>query len=356
MKRIGQAFRCALKPTAGLLPGLVSDLTRSRTELLAENALLRQQLIVLKRSAKRPKIQRHERGVMVLLAALTRTWRNAVLLVKPETLLRWHRAGFRLFWRRKSRRTQAPRRLAADTVALIRRMALDNVTWGSERIRGELLKLGIAVSKRTIQKYMRLVRGPQPWGQSWSTFLKNHGSQVWACDFLQTYDIFFRPIFVFFMVELGSRRVVHVAVTRAPTARWAAQQLREATPFGTDPRFVIRDNDDKFGVAFDSVANVTGIRIVRTPVRAPRANAVCERYLGSVRRECLDHVIVLSERHMIRVLKEHVAHFNSGRPHQGIGQRVPAGPVASAVPFFLTGHVVARPVLGGLHHEYQWAA
>ncbi len=356
MKRIGDAIRSAVKPAAGgLVTGLVADLTRSYTELLTENALLRQQLIVLRRCAKRPKIRRYERGVMVVLAALTRTWRDAVLLIKPETNLRWHRAGFRLFWRAKSRTEHRRPRLSSATIALIKRMAIDNRLWGAERIRGELLKLAIRVSKRTIPRYMRSVRGPQPWGQSWATFLKNHGSQVWACDFLQTYDIFFRPIFAFFIVELGSRRVVHVGVTRSPSSAWTAQQLREATPFGKGPRFVIRDNDDKFGVDFDRVAKTSGIRILRTPVRAPQANAVCERYLGSARRECLDHILILGEHQMLRVLKRHIGHFNSGRPHQGIGQRVPAG----STPLHREGpnaEVIAVPILGGLHHEYRWAA
>jgi putative transposase len=223
-------------------------------------------------------------------------------------------------------------------------MALDNVTWGSERIRGELLKLGIHVSKRTIQKYLRRVRGPQPWGQSWSTFLRNHANEIWACDFLQTYDIFFRPLFAFFITELGSREVVHVAVTRAPTSRWVAQQLRNVTPFGTGPRFLIRDNDDKFGDDFDRFANATGIRVLRTPVRAPRANAVCERYLGSVRRECLDHVIILGEKHMLAALREYVVHFNAARPHQGIGQRVPDDSIAPSDEY-CGGTVVSVPVL-----------
>ena len=354
VKRIGQAIRSAVKPTAGLVAGLVSDLTRSRTELLTENALLRQQLIVMRRCAKRPKIRWHERGVMVVLAALTRTWRDAILLVKPETILRWHRAGFRLFWRRKSRRYRKSRgpRISADIIELIQRMAAENRLWGAERIRGELLKLGIRVAKRTIQRHVRSTRPPSD-GQRWRTFLRNH--TVWACDFLQTYDIWFRPLFAFFIVELGTREVVHVAVTRSPTAKWTAQQLRNATPFSEGPRFIIRDNDNKFGVDFDRVAKTTGIRVLRTPVRAPKANAVCERYLGSVRRECLDHVIILCERHMLRVLEEHVVHFNSERPHQGIGQRVPANPVAPSLPC-PSRHVVARPVLGGLHHEYRWAA
>ncbi|MBW2457508.1 MAG: DDE-type integrase/transposase/recombinase, partial [Deltaproteobacteria bacterium] len=168
------------------------------------------------------------------------------------------------------------------------------------------MKLGIRVSKRTVQKYLRQARGPRPWGQSWATFLENHADQIWACDFLQTYDIFFRPFFAFFMVELGSRKVVHVAVTRSPTSLWTAQQLREATPFGQSPRFIIRDNDDKFGAEFDRIARSTGIRVLRTPCRAPRANATCERYLGSARRDCLDHVLILGEKHLLRVLKEHV--------------------------------------------------
>ena len=250
---------------------------------------------------------------MVVLTALTRTWRSALILVKPETISRWHRQGFRLFWRRKSRSTL------------------------------------------TIQKYLRQVRGPQPWGQSWSTFLSNQASQTWACDFLQTYDIFFRPIFAFIIVELGSRRVVYVGVTRAPTAKWTAQQLRNATPFEEAPRSLIRDNDDKFGVDFDRVAKTVGIRVLRTPVRAPKANAVCERFLGSVRRECLDHVIILGERHMLRVLREYLAFFNTGRPHQGIGQRIPAGP-AAPLEKHSNAEVVAVSILGGLHHEYRWAA
>jgi transposase InsO family protein len=236
-------------------------------------------------------------------------------------------------------------------------MALDNLLWGAERIRGELLKLGIRVSKRTIQKYMRLARGPRPWGQSWATFLKNHASQIWACDVLQTYDLFFRPIFAFFIVELGSREVVHVAVTRAPTSRWTAQQLRKATPFGIGPRFIIRDNDDKYWPEFDRAAKTSGIRVLPTPVRAPLANFVCERFVGSVRRDCLDHLFILGERHLLGALRAYVSHFNAGRPHQGLGQRVPC-PHATVqhrqAPS--TATIVARAVLGWLHHEYLWAA
>jgi putative transposase len=336
--------------------GTTADLLRSKAELMAENALLRQQLIVLARTAKRPRLTRADRALLVLLAGRVRAWRQALLIVRPETLLRWHRAGFRLFWRWKSAPRCRQPRVARATIALIRQMAAENRLWGAERIRGELRKLGIAVCKRTVQKYMRQARPPRPRGQAWGTFLRNHAREIWACDFLPLTDLFFRPLFAFFVVELASRRVVHVGVTRSPTDAWAAQQLREATPEGQAPRFLIRDNDGKFGLDFARVATVSGIEVLRTPPRAPRANAVCERFLGSVRRECLDHILILGERHLRRVLVEYIGHFNRARPHQGIGQRVPVPDTAAAPGPSTHARVITEPVPGGLHHEYRPAA
>jgi len=324
--------------------------------LIAENALLRQQLIVLARAEKRPRLTRTDRALLVLLAGLVRTWRQALLIVRPDTLLRWHRQGFRLFWRWRSTPRARQPRVPPDTVALIQQMARENRLWGAERIRGELRKLGIAVCKRTVQKYMRRARPPRPPGQAWGTFLRTHAREVWACDFLQLTDLCFRPLFAFFVVEMASRRVVHVGVTRAPTDAWVAQQLREATPYGQAPRFLIRDNDGKFGGAYARVAATSGIEMLRTPYRAPRANALCERFLGSVRRECLDHVLPLGERHLRRVLVEYVRYFNHARPHQGLGQQVPDAPSSAGASPTTDGPVVADPVLGGLHHEYRRAA
>ena len=170
---------------------------------------------------------------------------------------------------------------------------------------------------------------------------------------LQVTDIFFRPVFAFFIIELASRRVVHVGVTRAPSDLWVAQQLREVTPIGESPKFLVRDNDDKFGPSFTRVAVARGIKLLRTPYHAPRANAVCERYLGSVRRECLDHRLILTEEHLRRVLKEYVVYFTRARPHQGMGHRMPA---AAGPPGPSTGDVLAVPILGGLHHEYRRVA
>ena len=240
-------------------------------------------------------------------------------------------------------------------------MATANGLWGAERIRGELLKLGIRVSKRTVQQYMRSVRPRGQHGQTWGTFLRNHTHDIWACDVLQLYDAWFRPIYAFFIVAHGTREVVHVNVTRSPTDAWVAQQLREATPYDSAPRFLIRDNDGKFGRDFAAAATSADIDVVPIPPRSPNLNAICERFLGGLRRECLDHVLLLGEDHLRRVLAEWVGHFNGGRPlnggrpHQGIGQRIPnqrqrPGRVEPC------RRIVAFPVLGGLHHDYRRAA
>ena len=334
----------------------MADLGRSKSELIAENALLRQQLIILKRQVKRPPVTRADRILLVLLAKLVRTWQQALLIVQPDTLLRWHRELFRLYWKWKPKAASRKPKIAEETIALIREMATNNRLWGTERIRGELLKLGLRVCKRTVQKYMRGVRRHQPYGQKWSTFLRNHAAQVWACDFLQVTDLFFRPLFAFFVVELKSRKVIQVGVTRCPTDAWVAQQLREATPYGQTPKYLICDHDSKFGSCFRRVAKTSGIKLLKTPVQGPRANAICERFLRSVRQECLDYLLIFQEKQLQRVLNEYAVYFNRARPHQGIGQQIPE-PSRSALSSHQAGEkVIALPVMGGLHHDYQWAA
>ena len=353
------SFKRRTRPRVSkVMLGVAADLLRPKARLLAENALLRQQLIVLKRSVKRPKLQRRDRIILVALSRVNSAWKDALYVVQPETLLKWHRQMFKLVWWRKSRPKMRKPRVALDAIALIRRIARANLLWGAQRIRGELLKLGINVSKRTVQKYAKRSRGPLPKGQNWETFLKNHTDDIWACDFLQVYDLFFRPIFLFFIIEHGSRKVVHASATRSPSEGWVAQQLRAATPFGEGPKYIIRDNDGKFGKRrtgqFDRVAQGGGIEVLHTPPKTPLCNAVCERFLGSVRRECLDHVLILSEDHLRRVIIEYVLYFNGSRPHQGIGQKVPRPmkvPGEDA-----NGEVVEFSILGGLHHEYRRAA
>jgi putative transposase len=358
---LARGLKSPLRPArsgAGLVAAAAGDLARTRSELIAENALLRQQIIVLRRGIDRPRLHRDDRLLLLLLARLTRRWRDALHVVSPETLLRWHRDLFKILWRRKPRAPRRqPKRLAPEQITLIQTMAKDNVPWGAERIRGELLKLGLRVSKRTIQKHMRPVRPPgSRRGQTWSTFIRNHTHEIWACDFLQLYDVLFRPIFAFFFAVHGSREVVHFNVTRSPSDAWVAQQLREATPYGDGPKYLIRDNDDKFGRRFDTAAKGTGIEVVRIPPRSPNLNAICERFLGSVRRECLDHLLILSERQLRRVLREYAeSYFNRARPHQGLFQSIPALAASKSVSEFRR-HVVGVPILGGLHHDYHWGA
>jgi putative transposase len=211
---------------------------------------------------------------------------------------------------------------------------------------------GNRLGRSTLLKYIKLVRRPASPGHTWLMFLPHHASEIWACGLLQTYDFLFHALYVFVIVELGSRRVVHFAVTRHPIGVWVGQQLREATPFGERPRFLIRDRDGKYGETFQRVAEGTNIDVLLTPVQAPQANAICERFWGSLRRECLDYFVLLGERHLYRVVGEYVSYFNNARPHQGISQQIPCGRGCPSG----DGKVVALPVLDGLHHYYRRAA
>jgi putative transposase len=203
---------------------------------------------------------------------------------------------------------------------------------------------------------MRQVRPQRARGQNWKTFLRHHATEIWACDFLQVTDLFFRPLFAFFIIEQKSRKVIHVNVTRAPTDPWVAQQLREATPYGHAPTYLLRDNDKKFGQHFARVAATSGIKVLRTPYRTPQANAICERFLGSVRRECLDHFLIFQEKQLCRLLNAYVVYFNQARPHQGLGQRIPESSTLTAPSPNQVDQVIAFPVLSGLHHDYRRAA
>lgn len=333
--------------------GVLTDLPRTKTDLILENALLRHRLVVLQRHVKRPHFTWKDRIFMVVTASRLPAWRQALLIVQPDTVLRWHRDLFKHIWRRKSRQRGGHPPLNPEIVALIQQMATANRLWGAERIRGELRKLGWRVGKGTVLNYLRRFRPVRPPSQTWKTFLRNHADAIWACDFIQVTDVCFRSLFIFVIVELSSRRVVQLGVTRHPTDAWVAQQLREATPFQQGPKYLIRDNDRKYGERFAAVAEGTSIDVVRTPIRAPRANAVCERFIGSVRRECLDHLLILDEHQLFRMMKAYIEYYNQYRPHQGLNQRIPAS-VTSAQSTG-SGPITAQPILGGLHHPYSRA-
>jgi putative transposase len=344
--RLQQRFRQWAKPASrSLFSGALSDLTRSRSDLIVENVLLRQQLIILHRQVKRPLLTRRDRSLLVLIARCTRFWKQALHIVQPDTLLRWHRDLFRFDWRFQSKHKQNQPKISPETIDLIRKMAKQNHLWGAERIRGELLKLGIKVCKRTIQKYLPKVRkSPSP-NQTWATFVHNHVDDIWACDFTVGYDWLFRPWHIFVIMELKTKRIVHSAVIKSPTDEWTAHQLREATPWGQGPKYLIHDRDSKYAAHFSAVAAGTGIHELRTPYRAPRANGVCERFMGSLRRECFDHTLILQGRQLLRWVREYIEYYNQERPHQGIGQRIPN--LYDQPKEHLKGRIVSRAILGG---------
>ena len=217
------------------------------------------------------------------------------------------------------------------------------------------MKRGLEMSKRTIQRYMLKDRQAPSSSQTWATFLKNQASGILACDFTIVNDWLFRQWYVFVVMELKTRRIIHTGVTKYPTDEWTAQQLREATPWGKGPKYLIRDRDKKYATHFSAVAMNSGIQELKTPFRTPQANGYCERFMGSLRRECMDHILIHDDQHLERVVKEYTAYFNQERPHQGIGQRIPEYyDLSKSRP--TSGHVTTKAILGGLHHSYSRAA
>ena len=342
------------------------NLLHSQSALAAENLFLRKQLTFFVEREQAPR--RTDNATRFTMAALTRIfdWKNALIVVKPDTLIRWHRKGFCLFWRWKSRPKGRPP-VPEELRKLIYEMATSNVTWGEERIAHELLvKLGIRVSPRTVRKYMPSQddsdRGARHSSQRWATFVRKHAKAIVAADFVTVVTARFHFLYVFVVMEVGTRKILHINLTSHPTAEWTLQQFREAIPCEHDYRFVIVDRDGKFSEDLRRSVRSMGVRVLRTPRMAPQANAYCERLLGTTRRECLDYLIPLSEIHLRRVLAEWRDYYNGARPHSSLGPNVPEPasglPVDPASPrhSIPTGfRVGSTPVLGGLHHDYRLA-
>jgi transposase InsO family protein len=265
-------------------------------------------------------------------------------------VIRWHRQAWRLFWRWRSRGLIGRPRLSAEVRDLIATMAHDNPRWGSERIRGELLKLGLVVSKRSIQRYRR--RGPaHPSSQTWRTFLRNHAHHLWAADLLTVQTLTFKTLYVLVFIAHSRRELVHLNVTANPSAAWVWRQLIQATPWGNKPRHLLHDHDAVYGPDFRQRARRIGIDAIATPIASPRANAIVERFIGTLRRECLDQLIILDEQHLQSVLAEFVGYYNLERPHRALRLETPMPALR-----LVEGSVRSRPVLGGLHHVYERAA
>jgi putative transposase len=336
---------------------------RSPAALAAENLFLRKQLALYQERHVTPR--RATTATRLTLVWLGRwfEWRQALAIVQPQTFLRWHRQGFQLFWRWTSRPGRPP--IPLDLQALIRRMARENLSWGEERIANELLlKLGLRVSPRTIRKYLpkRLNpgRGQRATTQRWQTFVRNHAQAIVACDFCVVVTATFRLLYVFVVMEHATRRILHTNVTAHPTASWTLQQLREAIPADHAYRFLIHDRDSIFSQQLDQSIRHLGVRVLKTPVRTPQANALCERLIGTLRRECVDFLIPLTANHLRRLLTAWMQHYNAGRPHMSLGPGIPQPPASLPVPRHAHRHrlpehlrVVAHPILGGLHHAYE---
>jgi transposase InsO family protein len=327
--------------------GTLRSVVRTHRELALENLVLRQQLAVWKARQPRPRLTDMDRMFWVFLSRLWTTWRHSLQVVRPETVVGWHRQGFRRYWSWKSRRRWGRPAIGRDLRDLIRQMSRANPLWGAPRIHGELLKLGLTVSQATVSKYM--VRPRTPPSQAWRTFLKNHAPDLIALDFFTVPTATFRVLFVLVVLTHSRRRLVHFNVTEHPTAEWTARQLLEACALEEGPRYLIRDRDRVYGERFSRQAKTMDVREVVIAPRSPWQNAYAERVIGSIRRECLDHVVVIGERPLLRILSKYIAYYNAVRTHLSLGKDAPE-PRSVQPPS--QGTVVEVPRVGGLHHQY----
>ena len=332
-----------------LAHGLLSSF-RDRASLQLEIVALRHQLEVLQRDRRgRIRFSPLDRAFWSLLFRFWSGCVDAVVIVKPDTIVRWHRQGFRFYWTWKSRpRKRGRPRITVEIRELIRRMSRENPMWGAPRIHGELLRLGIEVSQATVSKYM--TRHRKPPSQSWRAFLRSHAGCAVGADFFVVPTLTFRILFVFVILHHARRHIVHVNVTAHPTSQWTAQQIREAFPWETAPRFLIRDRDRTYGKVFCSRLRSMHIEEVRIAPRSPWQNAHVERVIGSIRRECLDHVVVLSESHLRRLLRSYLDYYHRTRTHLSLDKDCPE-PRPVQPPD--QGRIVALPKVGGLHHRYE---
>jgi transposase InsO family protein len=324
----------------------LASLVKSRRRLEAENLVLRHQVNILRRRApRRLWLSRADRLVFVWLYRLCPAVVDAVVIITPETLIRWHRRGFRAFWHWRSRSRGGRPAIPREIRDLIREMSRANWLWGAPRIHGELLKLGIEVAESTVAKYM--VKRPRRPSQSWATFLRNHADGIIAVDLFVVSTIGFKLLYCLVFLAHGRRRLLHYAVTAHPTAEWVARQIVEAFPWDEAPEYLVRDRDAVYGEVVKRRLRGRGIRDRPIAPRSPWQNAYVERLIGSARRECIDHVIVFGEKHLRRIMSLYASYYNEARPHLSLGKDPPLGR-----PLERFGRIIAEPMVGGLHYRY----
>ena len=324
----------------------LASLIKSRVRLEAEIMVLRHQLMILRRKAPpRPRLGAVDRLILVWLYRLRPSVISAIAIVRPETVVRWHRKGFRLYWRWKSRLRVGRPPISRELQCLICEMSHANPLWGAPRIHGELLMLGIEVAQSTVAKYM--ARDRRPPGQSWKTFLRNHAAGIAAMDLLVVPTIGFRLLYAFVILHHHRRRIITVAVTSHPTAGWIARQIAEAFPWQETPQYLLRDRDSAYGHVVRQRLAAMGIRDRPIAARSPWQNGHVERLIGSIRRECLDHVIVFGEAHLRKILRSYADYHNGARTHLSLDKDAPIHRATQSI-----GPIMAIPMLGGLHHHY----
>jgi transposase InsO family protein len=329
-----------------LLGMFVVDLFKSRSRLEAENLFLRHQLnIALRRAPPRLRLRGSDKTLMVWLVRLWPSLLGATEVVQPDTILRWHRAGFRAFWRWKSRNRVGRPRVDRGLRDLIQRMSRENPLWGASRIHGELLMLGFEVAQSTVSKY--LCRGGKPPSQSWKTFLRNHADAIAAVDLCVVRTLAFDLLFVLVVLGHSRRQLLWLEITRRPTAEWLARQITEAFPWASTPAYLVRDNDRAYGPVFTARVIAMGIRDRPITPASPWQNGIAERLIGTLRRECLDQIVIFGEAHLRRVLSAYAAYYNRARPHLSLQKDAPLRRAVQRV-----GSIAAIPVLAGLHHQY----
>jgi transposase InsO family protein len=328
-----------------ILAVLVSPF-KSRSRLEAENAALRYQLIVLRRKVRgRIRLTNGDRFFFIQLYRWFPSVLQVITVIRPETLVRWHRAGFRCYWRWKSRARGGRPQIETDLRALIRRMSIENSLWGAPRIHGELLKLGFEVAQSSVAKYMVKRRGPP--SQGWGTFLRNHAPEIAAMDLFVVSTIGFDLVYAFILIRLDRRDLVWINVTTNPTAEWIARQLIEAFPWNEAPRYLLRDRDRIYGSIVTARLHAMGIRDKPIAPASPWQNSFAERLIGSIRRECVDHLVVFGEAHLRRILRTYARYYNNVRTHRSLDKDAPV-----PRPIQPTGSIKSHPILGGLHHHY----
>ena len=326
---------------------------RSRRDIALEVFALRQQVAVLKRKRPRPGLNSWDRLFWTALRSLWPRWRDVLVIVKPETVVGWHGAGFRLYWRWRSRPRGGRPKLPEEVRQLVQRMAEENAGWGAPRIHGEILKLGFVVSERTVARYLRLIRRRGDPAKRWLAFLRNHREVIVAFDFFTVPTITFKLLYCFLVIEHRRRRILHINVTCHPTAEWVVQQLREALPETGPYRYAVFDHDSKFNADVIAFLSATELQPKRTSVQAPWQNGLAERWVGSCRDEILDHVITLNEQHFRPLFCDYVSYYHEDRIHDSLEKDTPnRRPVEERLA--APAHVTLMPRLGGLHHRYAW--